>query len=239
MANLRRWPRTRPDRVMLRHPPRRRVQSRPVPRDSRWRTRRSAARLPADAPHDGLRGSAHPAPGCCAPAGGAISSGVRGVLPAVAALGLRSLNDTSTRCSPRRWFCSACSAMLARSASVSGGWPMARGHSRRASSRGAIPAPPSLRAASIAGESGMAAARTSRSPIHALPPGRTRRWPSDRRRSGGSGRPSQRPRNTRAVPRASTGWPQAGSRKVCIRLIQSAPSLTRRSRRSTATLARS
>jgi len=61
------------------------------------------------------------------------SSGVRGVRSGTAVPGGRSSNVTSMCCSGRRWFCRACSAMLTRSASVSGGCTMARGHNRRAS----------------------------------------------------------------------------------------------------------
>ena len=71
--------------------------------------------------------------GTCGSAGGATSSGVCGARVGACAAVSRSSKVTSTCCSGRRWFCSACRAMLARSASVSGGCTMDRGHSRRTS----------------------------------------------------------------------------------------------------------
>lgn len=69
--------------------------------------------------------------GIRASAGGATWSGVCGVPAGTCSAGSRSSKVTSTRCSGRRWFCSACRARLARSASVSGGCTIDRGHSRR------------------------------------------------------------------------------------------------------------
>ena len=65
--------------------------------------------------------------------GGVTSSGVRGVCGGAGTPGWRSVKVTSTHCSGRRWFCRACSAIDARSASASGGCTIVRGQSRRVS----------------------------------------------------------------------------------------------------------
>jgi hypothetical protein len=66
-------------------------------------------------------------------AGGEIWAGVRGVCGSARSRRGRSLNDTVTFCSSRRWFYRACRDIEDRSASVSGGWVIERGHRCRAS----------------------------------------------------------------------------------------------------------